>query len=120
MNRIAEATLQRRWRKWAFAALMTGVAAGAAACGHPTRASTNAGVGGGGGGGAAVAADAAPPVAKAFTLSVVGTNDLHGHFLAEGDRGGLALLGGYLANLRHARATDGGGVILVDAGDAFQ
>jgi 5'-nucleotidase len=48
------------------------------------------------------------------TISVVGTNDLHGHLEA------LPLLGGYLANLRRARARDGGGVVLVDAGDMFQ
>jgi 5'-nucleotidase len=55
------------------------------------------------------------------TLSVVGTNDLHGHVAPKPDgRGGLALLGGYVANLRRARAADGGGVLLIDAGDMFQ
>jgi 5'-nucleotidase len=34
-------------------------------------------------------------------------------------RGGLALLGGYLNNLRAARAMDRGAVLLFDAGDAF-
>ena len=53
-------------------------------------------------------------------LSIVGTNDLHGGILQRGDRGGLALLGGYVANLRAARARDGGAVLLVDAGDMFQ
>jgi 5'-nucleotidase len=48
------------------------------------------------------------------TISIVGTNDLHGHLEA------LPLLGGYLANVRRARARDGGGVVLVDAGDMFQ
>jgi len=47
-------------------------------------------------------------------ISVVGTNDLHGHIEA------LPVLGGYLANLRAARAKDGGAVLLVDAGDMFQ
>ena len=47
-------------------------------------------------------------------MSLVGTNDLHGHIEA------LPRLGGYLANLRRARARDGGGVVLVDAGDMFQ
>ncbi len=47
-------------------------------------------------------------------ISIVGTNDLHGHIEA------LPRLGGYLANLRRARAGDGGGVVLVDAGDLFQ
>ena len=64
----------------------------------------------------------APPherVAKAQkqgarTISIVGTNDLHGAL----DR--LPLLGGFVKNLRAARAADGGGVLLVDAGDLFQ
>jgi len=50
----------------------------------------------------------------AHTLTIVGTNDLHGAL----DR--LPLFGGYMANLRAARAADGGGVVLVDAGDLFQ
>ena len=55
------------------------------------------------------------------TVSVVGTNDLHGHIAAEREgRGGLALLGGYLTRLREVRTRDGGGVVLVDAGDMFQ
>jgi len=48
------------------------------------------------------------------TLSVVGTNDLHGRIAT------TPVLGGYLANLRKVRARDGGGVVLVDAGDMFQ
>jgi 5'-nucleotidase len=48
------------------------------------------------------------------TISLVGTNDLHGRIEA------LPPLGGYLANLRRARARDGGAVLLVDAGDMFQ
>jgi 2',3'-cyclic-nucleotide 2'-phosphodiesterase (5'-nucleotidase family) len=65
----------------------------------------------------------AEPVATApglVTLSIVGTNDLHGGVLPRDDRGGLALLSGYLKNLRAARARDGGGVVLLDAGDMFQ
>ncbi|HTE05660.1 MAG TPA: bifunctional UDP-sugar hydrolase/5'-nucleotidase [Planctomycetota bacterium] len=58
--------------------------------------------------------------ATPITLSIVGTNDLHGGLLQRGDRGGLALLGGYVANLRAARAADGGAVLLIDAGDMFQ
>lgn len=54
------------------------------------------------------------------TISVVGTTDLHGRVFANQGRGGLAQLGGYLANLRAARAGDGGGVVLVDSGDTFQ
>ena len=48
------------------------------------------------------------------TLTVIGTNDLHGAI----DR--LPLFAGYMANLRAARAADGGGVVLVDGGDMFQ
>ncbi|HVT09061.1 MAG TPA: bifunctional UDP-sugar hydrolase/5'-nucleotidase [Polyangia bacterium] len=49
-----------------------------------------------------------------FTLSVVGTNDLHGHLES------LPIFGGFVANLRRVRAQDGGAVVLVDAGDMFQ
>jgi 2',3'-cyclic-nucleotide 2'-phosphodiesterase (5'-nucleotidase family) len=57
----------------------------------------------------------APPAAPApITISLVGTNDLHGRLES------LPQLGGYLANLRAARARDRGGVLLVDAGDMFQ
>jgi 2',3'-cyclic-nucleotide 2'-phosphodiesterase (5'-nucleotidase family) len=48
------------------------------------------------------------------TISVVGTSDLHGHIAA------LPWLSGHLANLRAARARDGGAVIVLDAGDMFQ
>jgi 5'-nucleotidase len=61
-----------------------------------------------------------PDRRAALTISVVGTNDLHGAVLADDGRGGLALLGGYLRNLRAARQSDGGGVLLLDAGDLFQ
>ena len=54
------------------------------------------------------------------TLSIVGTTDLHGRVFPNDGRGGLALLGGYLRNLRAARAADGGAVLLLDAGDAFE
>jgi 2',3'-cyclic-nucleotide 2'-phosphodiesterase (5'-nucleotidase family) len=57
---------------------------------------------------------------QTVTLSIVGTNDLHGGILQREDRGGLALLGGYVANLRAARARDGGAVLLIDGGDMFQ
>jgi 2',3'-cyclic-nucleotide 2'-phosphodiesterase (5'-nucleotidase family) len=49
-----------------------------------------------------------------FTLSIVGTNDLHGAL----ER--LPIFGGYLRNLRAARANDQGAVMVVDAGDMFQ
>ena len=54
------------------------------------------------------------PPADRVTLSIVGTSDLHGHLQA------LPLLAGHLAGLRRARADEGGGVVLVDAGDMFQ
>lgn len=55
-----------------------------------------------------------PAVRKAVTISIIGTNDLHGAL----DR--LPVFAGYVANLRAARADDGGGVVLVDGGDMFQ
>lgn len=55
-----------------------------------------------------------------LTISVIATSDLHGSVLPRGDRGGLALLGGYVRNVRAARMQDGGDVLLVDAGDMFQ
>lgn len=51
---------------------------------------------------------------REVTLSVVGTNDVHGRV------GRMALIGGYVNNLRSARARDGGAVVLLDAGDIFQ
>jgi 2',3'-cyclic-nucleotide 2'-phosphodiesterase (5'-nucleotidase family) len=48
------------------------------------------------------------------TISVISTNDLHGRLWQ------LPLLGGYLRNLRAARARDHGAVLLLDAGDIFQ
>lgn len=56
----------------------------------------------------------APPPGREVTLSIVGTNDLHGAL----ER--LPVLAGFVANLRAARAADGGGVVLVDGGDMFQ
>jgi 5'-nucleotidase len=55
----------------------------------------------------------APSAPETVTLSVVGTNDLHGHLEA------LPILGGYLRVLRELRAADGG-VVLLDGGDMFQ
>ena len=49
-----------------------------------------------------------------MTLSIVGTNDLHGAL----ER--LPLFGGFVANLRAVRTADGGGVVIVDGGDMFQ
>src|SRR3989442_13685821 len=58
--------------------------------------------------------------ASTLTISIVGTNDLHGAILPTEGRGGLALLDGFVRNLRAARAADGGAVVLLDAGDLFQ
>ncbi len=57
-----------------------------------------------------------PPKAQpgAVTISIIGTNDLHGAL----ER--LPLFAGYIGNLRATRERDGGGVVLVDAGDMFQ
>jgi 5'-nucleotidase len=63
---------------------------------------------------------AADPTSDVVTLSIVGTTDLHGYVFPREGRGGLALLGGYLSNLRVARAADGGAVLVIDAGDTFQ
>jgi 5'-nucleotidase len=54
------------------------------------------------------------------TISIIGTSDLHGYFTQRGGRGGIGIFGGYVKNLRHARAADGGAVLLLDAGDTFQ
>ena len=63
--------------------------------------------------------DAAVPLGL-VTLSIVGTTDLHGRVFPSNGQGPLEQLGGYLRNLRAARAADGGAVLLLDAGDTFQ
>lgn len=50
----------------------------------------------------------------AVTLTVIGTNDLHGAT----ER--LPILAGYIRNVREARERGGGGLVIVDAGDMFQ
>ena len=62
----------------------------------------------------APAAIPAPSEPRVTTISIVGTNDLHGRVHA------LPLLAGYVENLRAARRRDGGGVLLLDGGDMFQ
>ena len=57
---------------------------------------------------------------RTFTLSIITTTDLHGGVSQRGERGGLALLGGYVRNVRVARLRDRGAVLLVDSGDMFQ
>jgi 5'-nucleotidase len=63
---------------------------------------------------------AAPDQPALVTLSIVGTSDLHGAVLPRNGLGGLPLLAGYVNNLRAARASDGGAVLLIDSGDTFQ
>lgn len=53
------------------------------------------------------------PAPDPVTLSIVGTNDLHGHLAR------TAVLSGFLRNLRAARESDGA-VLLLDGGDMFQ
>src|SRR5262249_58637060 len=48
------------------------------------------------------------------------TSDLHGAAFPRDGIGGLPLLSGYVNDLRAARATDHGAVLLVDSGDTFQ
>lgn len=62
----------------------------------------------------ALAAQAPAPGVAQVVVSIVGTNDLHGRIEV------LPRFGGYLKNLRRVRARDGGGVVLLDAGDMFQ
>jgi 5'-nucleotidase len=63
---------------------------------------------------------AAPDQPALVTLSIVGTSDLHGAAFPRNGLGGLPLLAGYVNNLRAARASDGGAVLLIDSGDTFQ
>jgi 5'-nucleotidase len=67
-----------------------------------------------------LAAASATAAADEVTLSIVGTNDMHGRLLGDGDRGGLVAFGSFVDNLRAARAADGGAVLVLDAGDTFQ
>lgn len=55
-----------------------------------------------------------------FTISIIGTNDVHGAFAPQRGQGGLVTLSGYVDALRAARAADGGSVLLIDAGDMWQ
>ena len=64
-------------------------------------------------------ADNLRPDSDLVVISVVGSNDIHGHFSPTGDRGGLTTFSGYVAALRERRAADGG-VLLVDGGDMWQ
>jgi 5'-nucleotidase len=98
--RAAVSTHAWRWRRLS-AGLIVLAAAGAAFASGALRAPISA----------------APDV---VTLSIVGTNDLHGAVAPREGRGGLAVLAGFLENLRASRARDGGAVLLFDGGDMFQ
>ena len=68
-----------------------------------------------------LAACASGPVSQdPITISIVGTNDVHGALAAEGEFGGLVTLSAHVDALRQARGNDGGAVLLVDAGDMWQ
>ncbi len=54
------------------------------------------------------------------TLTVIGLNDVHGQLNASGDNGGLVDISAYVNALRRLRATEGGAVLVVDAGDMWQ
>lgn len=54
------------------------------------------------------------------TITLIGTNDVHGQLLPDGERGGLVSLSGYVQAVRDARAADGGHMLLIDAGDMWQ
>lgn len=60
------------------------------------------------------AADAAVAPRGPVTITVLGTNDVHGALQR------APWFAGYVANARAARARDGGAVLVVDAGDMFQ
>ena len=60
------------------------------------------------------------PATTSLTISVVGTNDVHGALATQENLGGLVTVSGYVDALRTARAEDGGAVLLIDAGDMWQ
>ncbi len=62
----------------------------------------------------------APASQDRILISLIGTNDVHGVFFPEPDRGGLVTISGYVDAVRAARAEDGGAVLLIDAGDMWQ
>ena len=54
------------------------------------------------------------------TITVIGTNDVHGALVPRDDTGGLVALSAYVNALRAAREADGGALLLLDAGDMWQ
>lgn len=59
-----------------------------------------------------------PPASDPVTISIVGTNDVHGELLPKQGRGGLTTLSGYVNALRDTRSD--GVVLVLDAGDMWQ
>ncbi|MEM1091940.1 MAG: bifunctional UDP-sugar hydrolase/5'-nucleotidase [Pseudomonadota bacterium] len=57
---------------------------------------------------------------ETFTLTVVGSNDVHGELAARDGPGGLETFSGLVNVLREARSRDGGELLLIDAGDMWQ
>jgi 2',3'-cyclic-nucleotide 2'-phosphodiesterase (5'-nucleotidase family) len=55
-----------------------------------------------------------------LTVTVIGTNDVHGELIQRANRGGLVTMSGYVEAARDAREQDGGSVLLLDAGDMWQ
>ena len=60
------------------------------------------------------------PEADPVTITVIGSNDVHGELLPANRSGGLTTFSGYVHAIRTARAKDGGAVLLIDAGDMWQ
>ena len=60
------------------------------------------------------------PEPELVIISVLGTNDVHGQLSPATGRGGLTTISGYVDALREIRTEDGGGVLLIDAGDMWQ
>ncbi len=57
---------------------------------------------------------------KNVVITVIGTNDVHGELLPRNGEGGLVAISAYVNAVREARDSDGGAVILIDAGDMWQ
>lgn len=67
-----------------------------------------------------VACTSSPPVQQEVTISIIGTNDVHGALEPDKNAGGIVTVSAYANALRQARAVDGGAVLLIDAGDMWQ
>lgn len=53
-------------------------------------------------------------------ISLIATNDVHGELVPKPQRGGLVAFSAYVDALRKARKSDGGAVLVIDAGDMWQ